>query len=412
MLAIQEIRKHLTPKRVLMAVLVALSSAYIIVQSVQALSIGIVTTEAKYVTVDDSISASGWFIRNETITEGTSSNTVKHIVSNGEKVQASAALAIVYADQSIMDASRRLEEIDAELELLNTAVRSAGDYANDNTKTDHQIIKQMEQLSAITEDGMPVGAAESATELRKLSLRRNASSLDVGELRSQIVALENEKKGLAGKAYGRSTTISAPASGYFSEVVDGYETILTPEKVQNLTPDAFRKLTEQKANPQRGKMGKVMNGFSWQFAAILDNAAASRLKVGQDVILKFSQIASNVAATVETITPDENNKESLVLFSSTVVNGELVSIRQQNVDIVFSSYTGLKVPVSAITMNEKSQIGVYILTGNMARFKTITPIYKAPEYYIVQKGMTSSDLVIGDTIITQATGLGDLKVMK
>ena len=189
---------------------------------------------------------------------------------------------------------------------------------------------------------MPIGAAEGATELRKLSLRRNASTLDIGELRSQIVALENEKSGLAGKTYGRSTTISAPASGYFSEVVDGYETILTPEKVQNLTPDAFRKLTEQKVSPQHGKMGKVMNGFSWQFATILDNAAVSRLKVGQDVVLKFSQIASNVPATVETITPDQNGKESLVIFSSTVVNGELVSIRRQNVDIVFSSYTGLR----------------------------------------------------------------------
>ncbi len=411
MSAKKELWKHITPKRVLMGGLIALSCVYVVVQSVQALSIGVVTTEAKYVTVDDSISASGWFIRNETITEGTSSNTVKHIVSNGEKVQAEAALAIVYADQSIMDASRRLEEIDAELELLNSAVRSAGSYANDNTKTEQQIAKQMEQLSAITASGMPIGAADGATELRKLALRRNASNLDIGELRSQIVALENEKKGLAGKAYGRSTTISAPVSGYFSEVVDGYETILTPEKLEGLTPSAFRKLTEQKVTPQHGKMGKVMNGFGWQFAAVLDNASASRLRVGQHVTLKFSQIASNVAATVEAINPDENNKESLVIFSSTVVNGELVSIRQQNVDIVFSSYTGLKVPVSAITMNKNSQIGVYILTGNMARFKTIAPIYKAPEYYIVQKGMTSSDLVIGDSIITQATGLGDLKVI-
>lgn len=411
MLAKKELWKHITPKRVLMGGLITLSCVYVVVQSVQALSIGVVTTEAKYVTVDDSISASGWFIRNETITEGTSSNTVKHIVSNGEKVQAEAALAIVYADQSIMDASRRLEEIDAELELLNSAVRSAGSYANDNTKTEQQIAKQMEQLSAITASGMPIGAADSATELRKLALRRNASNLDIGELRSQIVALENEKNGLAGKAYGRSTTISAPVSGYFSEVVDGYETILTPQNIKGLTPSAFRKLTEQKITPQHGKMGKVMNGFGWQFAAVLDNASASRLRIGQHVTLKFSQIASNVAATVEAINPDENNKESLVIFSSTVVNGELVSIRQQNVDIVFSSHTGLKVPVSAITMNKNSQIGVYILTGNMARFKTIDPIYKAPEYYIVQKGMTSSDLVIGDSIITQATGLGDLKVI-
>ncbi len=411
MSARKELWKHITPRRVLIGGLVALSCVYVVVQSVQALSIGVVTTEAKYVTVDDSISTSGWFIRNETITEGTSSNTVKHIVSNGEKVQAEAALAIVYADQSIMDASRRLEEIDAELELLNAAVRSADSYANDNTKTEQQITAQMEQLSTITASGMPIGAADSATELRKLALRRNASNLDIGELRSQIVALESEKKGLAGKAYGRSTTISAPVSGYFSEVVDGYESILTPEKISGLTPSAFRKLTEQRVSPQHGKMGKVMNGFDWQFAAILDDAATSRLHVGQHVTLKFSQIASNVPAMVEAITPDDAHKESLVIFSSTVVNGELVSIRQQNVDIVFSSYTGIKVPVSAITMNEKSQIGVYILTGNMARFKAIDPIYKAPDYYIVQKGMTSSDLVIGDAIITQATGLGDLKVI-
>lgn len=408
----KQIWKYITPKRVLISGFVLMSSIYLVVQSVKAMSMGIVSTPANYVTIDDSISADGWFVRNETIAEGTSSNTVKHIVSNGEKVQAQAALAIVYADESIMDASRRLEEIDAELELLNAALQSAGNYTNDNTKTEQQMIVQMQHLSALVEDGMPAGAADTATHLRKLSLRRNASDLNIGELRSQIVALENEKNGLVGRAAGRSTTISAPASGYFSEVVDGYETILTPDKIQSMNPEAFRTLTKQKVKPPSGKLGKVMNGFTWEFAAILDKPSADRLKVGQDVTLKFSQISANVAASVISITPDAENKEALVVFSSTTVNGELVSIRQQKVDIVFASYTGLQVPVSAITMNEKSQIGVYILTGNTVRFKNITPIYKGSEYYIVEKGMTNSDLVIGDSIITQATGLSDLKVMK
>lgn len=408
----KHIQKYITPKRVLISGLIVMSSIYLIVQSVNAMSMSVVTTSADYVTIDDSVSTEGWFVRSETITEGTSSNTVKHIVSNGEKVQAQAALAIVYADESIMDASRRLDEIDAELELLNAALQSAGNYTNDNTKTEQQIINQMQHLSALVEDGMPTGAAESATQLRKLSLRRNASNLNIGELRSQIVALEHEKNGLIGKASGRSTTISAPASGYFSEVVDGYETILTPDKIQSMTPETFRTLTEQKVSPPVGKLGKVMNGFEWQFVTILDEASASSLKVGQTVTFKFSQISANVPAVVTAITPDAENKEFLTVFSSTVVNGELVSIRQQKVDIVFSSYTGLKVPVSAITMNDKSQIGVYILTGDTARFKNITPIYKGSEYYIVEKGMTNSDLVVNDAIITQATGLSDLKVMK
>lgn len=412
MFQIKHIRQYITPKRVIISSLILMSSVYLVVQSVKAMSTGVVTTSADYVTVDDCISADGWFIRNETITEGTSSSTVKHIVSNGEKVQAQAALAIVYADESIMDASRRLEEVDAELELLNAALQSADNYTNDNTKTEQQIINQMQHLSALVDDGMPTGASDSAIQLRKLSLRRNASNLNIGELRSQIVALKNEKAGLTGRANGRSTTISAPASGYFSEIVDGYETILTPEKMQSMTPETFRTITKENVKPPDGKLGKVMNGFSWQFATVLDKASASRLKVGQDVTLKFSQISANVAATVAAITPDAEDKEALVLFSSTIVNGELVSIRQQKADIVFASYTGLQVPVSAISMNEKSQLGVYILTGNTVRFKTITPIYKGPEYYIVEKGMTNSDLVIGDSIITQATGLRDLKVMK
>ncbi|MBS5165408.1 MAG: hypothetical protein KHY77_06605 [Butyricicoccus pullicaecorum] len=408
----KQIRQYITPQRVLISGLIIVSSIYLVVQSVKAMSAGVVSTPANYVTIDDSIPAEGWFVRSETVTEGTSSSTVKHIVSNGEKVQAQAALAVVYADETIMDASRRLEEINAELELLNAALQSAGNYTNDNTKTEQQMIVQMQHLSALVEDGMPTGAADTATQLRKLSLRRNASSLNIGELRSQIVALENEKNGLIGRAAGRSTTISAPVSGYFSEVVDGYETVLTPEKLQSMTPEAFHTLTQQKVSPPAGKLGKVMNGFTWQFAAVLDKTAANRLKIGQDVTLKFSQISANVAAKVVSITPDAENKEALVVFSSTTVNGELVSIRQQKVDIVFASYTGLQVPVSAITMNEKSQIGVYILTGNTVRFKNITPIYKGSESYIVEKGMTNSDLVIGDAIITQATGLSDLKVMK
>lgn len=408
----KEIWNYITPKRVLASSLILISSIYLVVQSVKAMSMGIVIAPANYVTMDDSISAEGWFVRDETITEGTSSSTVKHIVSNGEKVQAQAALAIVYADESIMDASRRLEEVNAELELLNAALQSADNYTNDNTKTEQQIINQMKHLSSQVDDGMPTGAADTATQLRKLSLRRNASELNIGDLRSQVVALENEKKGLIGRAAGRSTIISAPASGYFSEVVDGYETILTPDKMQAMTPEAFRTLTKEKVKPASGKLGKVMNGFEWQFATVLDKASASRLKLGQNVTLKFSQIAANVAATVTAITPDAEEKEALVMFSSTTVNGELVSIRQQKADIVFASYTGIQVPVSAITMNEKSQIGVYILTGNTVRFKTITPIYKGSEYYIVEKGTTNSNLVIGDSIITQATGLSDLKVMK
>lgn len=256
----QPIWKRISPTNVLIVLLAVFAVVYLVVQCIHSLAANIETTPAVYVTMDDAISAEGWFVRDEAIADGTSSSSVKHIVSNGEKVQDSAALAVVYADESIMEASRRLEEIEDELSLLNTALQSADNYMSDTTKTDQQIVRQMQQLAEQTEDGMPEDAYETATELRELALRRNASSLDVGAIRSEIVALQNEQKTLAGKAYGRSNTISAPASGYFSEVVDGYEDILTPEKVETMQPETFKQLTRSRSQRRRASSARSSKG--------------------------------------------------------------------------------------------------------------------------------------------------------
>src|SRR5699024_5976994 len=144
-----------------------------------------------------------------------------------------------------------------------------------------------------------------------------------------------------GQASGRSNTISAPASGYFSEVVDGYEEILTPEKVRTMQPETFKQLTEQKVTAPTGKLGKVVSGFTWDFATVLSEENAARLSVGQKVTLKFSQISANADAEVVAINSSKESGEALVVFQSQIMNGELVSIRQQKVDIVVATHSGL-----------------------------------------------------------------------
>lgn len=416
----KQILNRFAPAYLLVFFLALTVAVYLAVRAMGAASSVTETTVAEAVTYDDAITAEGWFIRDETVAEGTSSHTVKHIVSNGEKVQADAALAVVYADASIMEASRRLEEIEQELSLLQAAVQTAGSYT-DTAKTDQLIVKQMEQLAGQVEDGMPAGAASSAMTLRELTLRRGANGLDESTLRAQITLLEGEQSKLAGQAYGRSETISAPVSGYFSEVVDGYESVLRPETVLQMQPDAFEKLTEKKVTAPTGKLGKVMSGFTWYFAVILPEDDAGRLPVGKKVTLKFSQIASDSPATVVAVNRDEEAGRALVVFSSTTVDGDLVSVRQQEVSIVLATYEGLRVPVSAVTMRRTEnadgtttdEIGVYILTGATQRFKTIETVFKNSECYIVKKGNTkSAGLVAGDRIITRGTELSDLKVMK
>lgn len=197
------------------------------------------------------------------------------------------------------------------------------------------------------------------------------------------------------------------------EVVDGYEDILTPEKVETMQPETFKQLTTQQVTAPQGKLGKVVKGFTWEFATILGADDAARLQVGQDVTLKFSQIAADAAAEVTAINTDEQTGESLVVFSSEIVSGELVSIRQQEVDIVLATHAGLRVPVSAITMDENGNTGVLILTGNIARFKQIDVqnAYKGEEYYIVPKGTTQKYLLLNDEVVVHPSGSNNLKVI-
>lgn len=407
------------PAYLLVFFLAAVMLLYIGVRLLGTVSSDVETFRTSYVSVDDAIPAEGWFVRDEVVAEGTPSKTVKHIVSSGEKVQADAPLAIVYADTSIMEASRRLDEIDQELALLQAAVQSAGAH-HDTTQTDQLITRQIAQLAGQVSDGMPTGSASLALSLRELSLREGASGLEESVIKSQITLLEGEKSRLAGQAYGRSSTISAPAAGFFSEVVDGYEPVLKPDEVLAMQPQQLEALVQQPVQAPEGKLGKVMRGFTWYFAVPLEAADAARLSVGRSVTLKFSQISANTPATVAALNWDETGSRALAVFAANKVDGELISVRKQAVSIVLGTYEGLEVPVTAVTTKtetdgaQTSEVGVYILTGTTARFKNIEKLYQNQTAYIVKVGSESNNgLVAGDQIITGGvTGLRDAKVIK
>lgn len=50
----------------------------------------------------------------------------------------------------------------------------------------------------------------------------------------------------------------------------------------------------------------------------------------------------------------------------------------------------------------------------MSRFKPIDVLYEGDDYYVVRQGDTGTNtgLVVGDTIIVNARGLEDMKVIK
>ena len=86
-------------------------------------------------------------------------------------------------------------------------------------------------------------------------------------------------------------------------------------------------------------------------------------------------------------------------------------------DIIFASYTGLKVPKEAVHMRDSgdgtSTMGVYVMVNSMTAFKKIETLYEDQSFYIVKMNVTGDDsLVLHDDIVVSAKDLDEKKVFK
>ena len=174
---------------------------------------------------------------------------------------------------------------------------------------------------------------------------------------------------------------------------------------------SLEKLSKKNPASTSGK-GKVVSGYVWYYAAKVSDADAKNLKQGNSVKLRFSQISQDVSATIQAVRDDESNDSTLVIFQSEDMDAELVSMREQVATVVVDSYAGLKVPKSAVRM-ENDEMGVYVLSNSVASYKKIDPLYEGSDFYIVKQNVTGNDsLVVNDDIIVEAKDVNDKKVMK
>lgn len=386
---------------------------------ISAFSVGIETTPAVQVTVNDSINAQGWFFRDEIPVSGSTGESVKHIVYSGERVQQDASLAIVYSDADALALSQQLDPLENRIDLLDTALQSATDGA-DAAKLDQMIILSLQQMASQSKNGSGTALNSSAESLRTLALRREAGNVDTAAITAERDTLVMERDSLNAQLAGHTTQLTAPATGYFSEVIDGYEEILTVDALEDITVDRFRELTETKPIVSNQAWGKMIQGFTWYLVTEISGEDAERFSVGQSLRVNFTQASLETPVSVYSIVKDRNSEDALLVLAGTEFNSEMVSMRQQPVEIIIATYTGLKIPKEAVYVQETTtddgvtrQDGVFILSGSFQKFKVIKKLYETEDFYVVEQSATNSDMLVEqDQIIVSGKNLQNNMVVK
>ncbi len=369
------------------------------------------TVNALYITVDDSIAAEGYFIRGEQVLGGVS-GIVQYTVNPGEKVAKGAEIAEIFDDEEAASISRRIEELDERIQSIEYAKNQSVDKA-DAGKIDSLITMQVGELAETTDSGMVSKAYDQLKELQTLVIRRSMAEQGGVFDESALSELKVQSEALKSQVNGRMKSVKTEVSGYFSRTVDGLEDVLKPDGLDTLTVQSILALQSvSKDAGAQSVLGKVIDGFVWYFAAVVDEKEADTLSADKAVKLRFSQGPSaDVTATVNRIKKDGAGK-ALVVFQSSAINEEIVSMRYQQVDIVKRSFKGIKVPKEAVRILNGKE-GVYVVSGNQAVFKEIARLYDTGSFYIVKAdGRNEKNLFIYDKIIVNAKDLNDKKVIK
>ena len=388
--------------KILSVVMLAAVVLYFGVQIYRYLANPFATTLTYEADADDSISVTGWVVRSEE-TFHSDMTTITHPLDEGQRVGAGQAFAVAYNSSKALDTVGEIRDLELQLQQLEFALTSILD--NDAAmKLDNSITGGILTLRQDLSGGDYSAVTDDVSSLKASVLKSSHSYSSVDEITANIDSVRGQIAQLRSSLDG-AHVISAPRPGIFSAVCDGYESVLTPERLDELTPSALQRLSPVKTD---GNVGKLIYGDTWYFVAPIDAGRAAELRPGQSMVLRMAKgMAQDVTVQVRSVGSQENGQAVVVLQCQTYLP-QTTQLRQQAAELILRSYHGLRLPINSLRMDENGTTGVYCVVGVSAKFKPVQIIYRGDTYMLVRPAADAAGTTVlrsGDEIIITANHL-------
>lgn len=418
-------QRHLGTTLLVLALFLGVA-AYFGIQAFHYLDDPLTITLAYSYEVETTVDLTGFVVRRERVLDGDSGGLLRIQRAEGERVSAGGTVASVYADQASLDRQAEIDSLESRVEQLQYA-QDLALAAETTRKLDAQITRKALEYRRFLAADRLYDAESAALELRALVLKRDYSETGDGDIDAQLRELGARLLALRSQAEGSVRSITAPEAGLYSAEVDGFETVLTPDMLKDLTPSVLSGLTAEE--PAGSRVGKLVLGDEWYYAAVLSTGDAVALQErqagGQTLLLRFSKgVDRDLPVTLQSIGARENGRVVAVFRGSTCLQ-ELTLLRQQRAEIITGSIQGIRVPRESLraerayldengkTVTEEGT-GIYCMVGREARFKPVEVVYTADTFVLVRSTSDSDRRVLrpGEQIVASARGLYDGKVLQ
>lgn len=395
---------------VLKGFVILLIAVFAVHQAISSLYKPVKTETAVFSDMSDGLNITGIIIRNETLISAGDSGVLHFIIGDGNRVAKDGVIANIYDSESASIILERIDSVNGKIadieEMLSYNNLEAADLDMINAKV-HQ---NLNNLIICGGNGNYDAFSDKSDELLSAYNRRQAAMGETADFSAQLTALKAEKDQLAASLPAAKGTLRAEKSGYFVSKADGYETVLTCENPESITPEYLNGIKAETVT--ENTVGKIVSDYEWYIAAEVSVNESLNFKEG-DALTIYTSVKSypKLPVTVKKINISESSGGAVVLFACNDMNSELASMRTGPMTVVKKEYSGLKVPTSARRVVD-SKLGVYVLTGMQVKFVEVKVLFTDGDYMICEKQTSDGNVLrLYDEVIVKGKNLYDGKII-
>ncbi len=393
-----------------------------------------IVTETAYKTiVSDSISTSGFVIRNEEYIPSNNNGVLAYQVVDGDKVTANGTIATVYENESDAVNFQRICEIEDEIAELKTLNNISNSVNVGLDSVNNQLDLKLESFIGYVNKRDFNNISSVENDLLSAINRKQIITGDQKNFDENIAALESEKSELEQITNRSIGEITSKDSGYFSSSIDGYENAFSVEDLRDISYSDISEVESEKVDASK-YVGKIMKGVNWYLACpVTAEQAVAITHNSSNVSVKIPFASAELMpAKVVSVNQFSTEEMAVVVLECNYMSPALAQIRNESVEIQLNTYEGLKISKKALhddivkvtekdssgqsITKEQTVQGVYVMYGRQLEFKQVYIMYSDEEYVICSDDpgnniLTDSTLELYDEVVVEGDDLYDGKLI-
>ncbi len=370
------------------------------------------TTLALNAELDSSIDAQVFIVRDERYIISDAPGCMVPVAEDGSRVSAGDAVSMVFRGENdaalyteIQNTQKSIENYQSLASLSETAQTSL-------SKTNTEISSVLLEMTGAVGNGKYAQVGDYSNELLGRIIKRRLIMGDDLPLNEKVFELQLKLRNLQAQTLN-AVSVKADRAGYYISTCDGYENVLSYDKVLTYTAsDVLAAIKSEPAVIPENAIGKLVDSFEWYMLCVVESEYASELEGRKRVKIRFPDASTEELSATLVSTGLSQDGHGFVVLECNLMNSSISSLRSENAEIIIEEVSGLRVPSNAVR-EQDGQKGVLVRRSNLIRFCPFDILYTGENFVIVEPtGKDGSLMKLYDEIVIKGNELYDGKVIK